>query len=177
MHQDLRAGLTPWQALNSTQRVIGVLIGAFIALHLAASLLRGAPPAVRDILWPAFAWYGDGLRMTTTYGMFSRKGSDISVVVYGVDASGQRHLLSHSSQTERGARRRVTDVRLRKFQRHLIEEEHRRRYGRPTLLYFCRTAKPSPKRVELELVHPGGDLTAPERRELVLSLRCLKDAT
>ena len=168
---------TARQALRSlppARRLLAVVTAVFVVFHLTTTLVRGAPPSLRDAVWPLFRWYGDGLRMATTYGMFARRSSDIAALVIAVEHDGTRRLLSHSNQTERGSLRRIVDVRLRKIQRHLIETPQRQSFGREYLQYFCREALArgeAPKKVELELLHPATE-RAPERREVALSVRC-----
>lgn len=139
----------------------------FIAYHLAAMLLKSAPPALHDPLWPLFETYGDGLRMTARFGVFARYTPHTSVAVYGVEADGRRHLLSHSSPARRGA----ADERITKIQRKFLQEETRELFGQAYLAYFCRTARERGlelQRTELELERELGDAGS----EVVLSASC-----
>jgi hypothetical protein len=139
----------------------------FIAYHLAATLTNTAPALVRDPLWPLFETYGDGLRMTARFGVFARYTNHTSVAVYGVEAGGRRHLLSHSSPARRGA----ADARITKIQRKFMHEETRELFGQAYLAYFCRTARERGlelERTQLELERELGEA----RSEVVMSASC-----
>ncbi len=154
------------------RRVLFALALLFAAFHLLATLLRGAPPSVRNRLSPAFAWYWDGLRMATTYGMFARQNTGIVVLVQGVPRHGERRLLSHSSASKRGFWQRIVDARLRKIQRSMIDDATRAQIGRGYLAYFCRQAERAGTpldRTELELVYPKAVKRDPE---VVLRVGC-----
>jgi hypothetical protein len=150
------------------RRWLTKLAVAFTVLHLTAMLVRGSPLPIRDRLWPYFSFYGDGLRMATTYGMFARESSGISVAVHGVLPSGERKLLSHSSGRDRTFWQSIVDVRLRKIQRYLIDDGVRAAIGQSHLRYFCREGLEQGlaiERAELELLRPSG-------RQVVLSRDC-----
>jgi hypothetical protein len=137
-----------WQRLKLTGCV------AFCLLHLTAVLVRGLPPAARDLVWPAFAWYGDGLRMTNTWGMFSLPPKTEQVNVVGVTRAGESVELSRVQQATKQLLDRVTDVRLRKIQNRLREKEVRDHWGKDYLRYFCRQ-HPELSRVSLVLEAPS----------------------
>jgi len=125
-------------------------------------LLRGLPPKLRDRVWPAFFWYGDGLRMTNTWGMFSRPPLNTQVNVIGVTRSGERITLSGVQQSTKGLRQRVVDLRLRKIQSRLQEPEVRDHWGEDYLRYFCRAeGSRALVRVLLVLDEPGKSLETP----------------
>lgn len=148
------------------RKTLLVMGAGFIAFHLAAMLLRNAPFAVRDPVWPLFGAYADGLRMADSFGVFARYTSDKSVVVQGVTRQGERLLLSHSSP----AQRKLVDARITKIQRRFIHEDMRELYGRAYLAYFCRAGERAAEleRVELELQAEG----AATGSEVVLGVEC-----
>ena len=127
---------------------------AFCVLHLGSVLVRGLPAAVRERVWPAFAWYGDGLRMTNTWGMFSLPPKTEQVNVVGVTRAGEAIALSRVQQAQKKLLDRVADVRLRKIQNRLREKDVRDHWGVDYLRYFCRQ-RPELSRVSLVLEAPA----------------------
>jgi hypothetical protein len=130
-------------------------------------LANGAPPALREQLWPLFEPYGDGLRMTARFGVFARFTSATSVAIYGVTAAGERRLLSDSAPGGRS----LVDARITKIQKKLVHEDMRELLARPYLEYFCRSAARQGLRIErteLELV----SARSAAKSEVVLSVAC-----
>ncbi len=125
------------------------LAAALVLYHASAALLAGLWPSFRERLWPAVAFYADGLRMINTWGMFSRPPSKHEVRVVGVRADGTTRLLASSVSRGHDWPARVRDVRLRKIQSRLAKEDARREFGNVYLAYFCRQSRLSEVRLEL----------------------------
>src|SRR5690606_8210004 len=116
-----RGGLStvrPMPALKDEAIVAALL--AFTVLDRGTTLLRGVPDAARQLVGPLLAWYGDGLRMVNTWGMFSRRTEQPEVVVRVWPAEGEPWMLLHSSERA-STLDRVRDVRLRKLLNNLNE--------------------------------------------------------
>jgi hypothetical protein len=152
---------------------------AFVAFHVSVTLLRGANTSLRDPALEFIGWYSEGLRMATTWGMFSKPPDPTDVIVMGVLDDGRRIELSHTDAQRRDWFGRITDVRLRKIQNRLATPEERSAWGKQYLAYFCRAGAGEGrlKRVEIELVEHPADATLetpsnPARRERVQSLKC-----
>ncbi len=158
--------------LISRPRTASLVLGAgFIAFHLTTLLVNVAPAVVREPLWPFFAPYADGLRLSGRFGVFARYSSKTSVTVYGVARDGGRRSLSESSPARRGVWRRIVDARIPKIQRKLERDDMRAWFGREYVLYFCRQSA----RAGLELEHAEiavWRLGGPSASEVVLSVPC-----
>ncbi len=157
-------------AISSRWARVRLALGLlFVGFHLSAALVNVAPPSVREPLWPLFAFYGDGLRLSGRFGVFARYSSKTSVAVYGV-LRGERRLLSSSAPPGGSAWQRWLDERIPKIQRKLVRQDVRELFGNEYLAYFCRTAAGSGQRLdtsELELVNYDEP-----SREVVMSRRC-----
>ena len=173
--------LPRFRDLDARKRLKVALCVAFATFHIAATLVRGAWPGLRDPLLPFVNWYAEGLRMASIWGMFSKPPDPTDVVVMGVRMDGTREELSHTDPQRRDWFGRIVDVRLRKIQNRLDNEEDRKAWGRPYLEYFCRNAGHGLRRVELELVEHPVDATAeseenPAQRTRVLTVPCKREA-
>lgn len=165
--------------IHTRRRWLCRLATLFVLLHVSVVLLRGGPPWLREPLWGLVAWYGDGLRMAETWGMFSRPPEDVQVFVYGVDEHGGRVELATSNARERKLWNRIVDVRLRKMQTRLVEEGHRNAWGKHYLDYYCRQGADEPRwqHVELELLRAHAE-PKPKAGEVMLRVNCAsKSAT
>lgn len=150
---------------------------AFASFHIAATLIRGASQEVRAPFAPVLDWYTEGLRMASTWGMFSKPLDGADAVVVGVYADRSRRELSHTDAKRRPWLRRIVDVRLRKIQNRLTEERDRSAWGREYLAYFCRThasESPALRRVELEVVERSTEPPGPGRRALSVPCRAAR---
>ncbi|HSC88784.1 MAG TPA: hypothetical protein VLC09_15990 [Polyangiaceae bacterium] len=162
-----------WKAFRSWSlrtRLTFVLATAFVLLHVTAVLVRGAPKKWREPLNPLVAWYGEGLRMTDTWGMFSLPPKDKLVSVIGIKENGDRIEISHVQQNERDFLQRIRDTRLRKIQTKLADEKSRNHWGWGYVKYFCKDAleRGIPlRRIQLEV--RVGDA---EKTEVYLAQSC-----
>ncbi len=171
--------LSRFQELPVLQRLKIGLCAGFVAFHIGVTLVRGASTALRDPAIEVLGWYSEGLRMATTWGMFSKPPDPTDVVVMGVLDDDSRVELSHTDPQRRDWFGRIKDVRLRKIQNKLSNPDDRRAWGEAYLSYFCRAGAEGKrlKRVELELVRHPADATLetpdnPAKRETVQSLKC-----
>ncbi len=114
---------------------------AFFGLHVGSVLVTGLPPEAREVVWPALAWYADGLLMTNRWGMFSRPPRTAEVVVVAHAPGGATRMLATTVQSSRGLSNRISDMRLRKILGNLAKEDQRAHHGREVLAYFCREAR------------------------------------
>jgi hypothetical protein len=148
----------------------------FLAWHGAAVLVTGAAPSIKDPLWPLFGWYGEGLAMTNTWGMFGKPPRVDEVLVIAKQRDGTSYELSTNWTSERDIVARIFDARLRKIQTQVVEDELRPRLAEHFLRYFCRSATerdPSVTSVELRLVQPpGGSDPLPPGTHSILERRC-----
>jgi hypothetical protein len=131
----------------------------FVLWHTTAVLVTGAAPGFRDRVWQAFDWYGEGLTLTNTWGMFGKAPRADEVLVVAHRRDGTSYDLSTNWTSRRGGYRRIVDVRLRKIQTQVALADHLQRFGRPFLRYFCREARaedPEIVRVELRVIQPPG---------------------
>jgi len=135
-------------------RVVGALA---LVYHLAAVLVAGAAGPPRDLLGPYFHFYGSGLRMTDSWGMFGKPPVTTNVVVEGEERPGVFVPLVTSRADDRSPLERLRDVRIRKIQTKLTDAGDRKRWGDAYLAYFCAHHAPlamRPRRVRaVEIVH------------------------
>src|SRR5690606_399923 len=122
---------------RKTRRTVA-LICLFVVLHAGTVLVKGLKPELRDFLWPAFGWYGDGLRMATTWGMFGAEHTNASVYSVGVDEEGRRHAIFPRPLGEASALSRLHDIRLRKVQSNLKKEKNYKNWGSSYAEYWCK---------------------------------------
>jgi hypothetical protein len=173
--------LSHFRELPLLQRLKIGLCVSFAAFHIGVTLVRGASTALREPAIEHLGWYSEGLRLATTWGMFSKPPDPTDVVVMGVLEDNSRVELSHTDPQRRDWFGRITDVRLRKIQNKLSNPDDRSAWGEAYLAYFCRAGadRQRLKRVELELVKHPADATLetpsnPPQRESVQSLKCAR---
>lgn len=130
--------LEVYRSLPRKERRKVMLICLFVALHAGTVLVKGLKPQIRDHLWPAFSWYGDGLRMATTWGMFGAKHTNESVFSVGIDAAGARHELYPRWRGGSDAMERLLDARMRKIQSNLKKEKNHDSWGAAYAKYWCK---------------------------------------
>lgn len=63
---------------------------AFVTFHVGVTLVRGAATGLREPALELTGWYSEGLRMATTWGMFSKAPDPTDVVVMGVLEDNRR---------------------------------------------------------------------------------------
>lgn len=145
--------------LTRVERRKRVAAAVVVLVHATCVLVTGAPDWFRDRVWGAIAWYGDGLRMTNKWGMFSKPPRRAEVVVLADPRGGEPFELSTNLQTRRGPWERVVDTRIRKIQGNAIREENRHHYSQTMLEYYCRLARerdPRVWRTRVEVRTPEG---------------------
>lgn len=141
--------------LSCFRRFVVVLCGLFVVFHLSAMLIRGGPKKLRDATVPVLSWYSGGLRMTDTWGMFSKRARSQLVSVVGILKDGSRVELAHLRQNERNLKDRIVDVRLRKILSKMTEEKSRKHWGRSLVSYYCKRGLEqglSLQRVQVEVI-------------------------
>ncbi len=171
---------TPWSRLSTARRVGRVLAVAFFAWHVAAMSVMGASPKIRKVLQPAFGHYGEKLRLTNTWGMFSKRPSSTHVRVEAIDAAGEAHLLATTEAGKKGPLERFRDARMRKIQSKLGSAKDRARFGADYLDGWCRVegkAIPEVREVRAvqilhELRDDRGKRTRSEEIKVVLRRTC-----
>lgn len=136
---------TPWSRLSRWGQLKRALAIVFATYHLAAMLVMGAAPKVRQVLGAPFSFYGDRLKLTNTWGMFSKRPSSTHVRIEAVDRDGRAWTLSTSVAQGKDLYGRFRDARLRKIQSKLGTKKDRQRFGAEVLDGWCRYAG---KRVE-----------------------------
>jgi hypothetical protein len=129
---------TPWSHLSRWGQVKRVLAIAFATYHLAAVGVMGAAPKVRQLLGGPFTFYGDKLKLTNTWGMFSKRPSSTHVRVEAVDEDGKVWTLSTTEAQGKDLHDRFRDARLRKIQSKLGNKKDRQRFGAELLDGWCR---------------------------------------
>lgn len=108
--------------------------------HVGCVLATGVKP-IRDFFEPLNGFWVDGLRLASTWGMFSKPPRTADTLVEAVRQGGEVVVLSSSYQYERTLGERIRDTRLRKIQAKLEEQGDRNSFGVPYLEYFCRQAQ------------------------------------
>lgn len=130
-------------------KVKALLVAAFIALHVTVTLIWGAGDAVKEHFKPVFGFYGSGLKLAGTWGMFATPAKMSVNFVYGVDADRTRVPLS--PPRESSLLESLIDMRERKFRSRLGEQNQRDHWGGAFLESFCRKKDGSWfQRIELE---------------------------
>jgi hypothetical protein len=129
---------TPWSRLSTGRKVLRALAAAFVVWHVAAIVAMGAGPRVRRALRSVFGFYEGRLKLTNTWGMFSKRPSSTHVRVEAVDARGGVHLLATTEADDKGLVERFRDARLRKIQTKLGSKKSRTSFGAAYLDGWCR---------------------------------------
>lgn len=153
-----------------------MLVALFLVWHVLATLVGGLRPGLRDPIWPAFAWYGDGLRMLNTWGMFSRPHADEAVFSYGIMEDGRRRPVYPPEDYT--LKRRLMDQRLRKLQSHLAKDGNRRRWGNSYVQQLCRSVRidgEALSAVELELVISGQEDRRRKTKKVIHHGKCRRN--
>lgn len=126
------------QPKSGAARARSAVVAIIASFHIAAMLVTGTHPVIRDALNPLFGWYSDGLRMTGRWGMFAKRPSSDVVVVVGVTEEGSRVDVATTVRSGEPLAARVYNGRLRKIQHKLRERPARAHWGDEYLLYWCR---------------------------------------
>lgn len=138
-----------FKALDLKERLRVLAIGIFVVFHIGVALAWGSGNKVRDVIKPVAFWYGGGLKLAGTWGMFSSPGKMSINYVYGVERSGERVVLSPPVQST--LYQSLVDMRERKMRSRLGEKQQREYWGYGYLESFCRKPDGSFfQRVELD---------------------------
>jgi hypothetical protein len=129
---------TPWSRLSRWGQLRRAAAIAFTTWHLVAMVAMGASPKVRRQFAPVFAVYNEKLKLTNTWGMFSKRPSSTHVRVEALDADGSVWLLATSEVDDKGLLQRFRDARLRKIQTKLGNQKDRLRMAKDYLDGWCR---------------------------------------
>lgn len=129
---------TPWAGLSRGGKLRRGLAIGFFTWHVVAMVAMGASPPIRRVASAVFGFYGERMKMTNTWGMFSKRPSSTHVRVEAVDARGGVHLLATTEAHGKGVLERFRDARLRKIQTKLGVKKSRDRFGAAYLDGWCR---------------------------------------
>lgn len=113
----------------------------FLVLWHVGCVLATGVKQIKDFVAPLNGFWVDGLRLASTWGMFSKPPRSADTLVEAVLASGEIVVLSSSYQYERTFAERIRDTRLRKIQAKLEAQPDRTTFGAAYLDYFCRQAQ------------------------------------
>lgn len=163
-------------------RLLRGLVIVLVSWHVLCVLATGAKP-VRDAVAPINGWYVDGLKLTNTWGMFSKAPKSAETLVIGVLEGGETTELSTSYANRKGFTQRIVDSRIRKIQAKLENEGDRKTFGVAYLDYWCREARaahPGLHRVRLVVRQPErfddeGNTTTPASEKIVMGRKCPKE--
>jgi hypothetical protein len=158
-HPHPQAWWTPWAKLGWVGRIRRGAAIAFTLFHLAAMFAMGAPAAVRKHFAPVFGFYDGTLKMTNTWGMFSKRPSSQHVRIEAVDADGKVTILSDTRSVGKSIFTRFVDARVRKIQSKLDSPKDRGRFGNEYVDGWCRfRASKLPKIAEVRAVQETHEL-------------------
>lgn len=129
---------TPWKGLSRAGKLRRAFAIGFFTWHVVAMVAMGAGPPVRRAASRVVGFYGDRLKLTNTWGMFSKRPSSTHVRVEAVDARGGVHLLSTTEAHGKSVIERFRDARLRKIQSKLGSKKSRDRFGAAYLDGWCK---------------------------------------
>jgi len=172
---------TPTASLDRKGRLLRALAITFTIYHFGGVLVGGAMPNVRRVFRPLYAFYGEGMKMTNSWGMFGRPPNTNNVIVEAEKADRTRVLLSTTRAPDRTLWERIRDVRIRKIQAKLTDNGDRGRFGMTFLDYYCREAKsalgPDVRSVRAtEVVHElrdgDGKVTRTPSQKILLVRNC-----
>lgn len=128
----------PWRKLGWLARIRRGGAIAFAVFHLAAMFAMGTPSEVRKHFNPVFGFYDSRLKMTNTWGMFSKRPSSMHVRVEAVDRAGKVTVIADTHSVGKSLLERFADGRLRKIQSKLDSPKDRVRFGSDYLDGWCR---------------------------------------
>lgn len=129
---------TPWARLPAGGKLRRAAAIVFFTWHAVAMVAMGASPPIRRVASRVFGFYGERMKMTNTWGMFSKRPSSTHVRVEAVDARGGVHLLATTEAHGKSVIERFRDARLRKIQAKLGAKKSRDRFGAAYLDGWCR---------------------------------------
>jgi hypothetical protein len=160
-------GYVRWSQLSRFGKAKRVFVASFVVWHLAAMFLNGGSSKLRRLVSPVFSVYVERLKLTNTWGMFSKRPSSTHVRIEAVDASGERHLLSTTGAGDKGLVERFKDARLRKVQSKIGVAKDRVRFGNDYLDGWCRLeGKKIPDVVEVRAVQEIHELFDDHNRSI-----------
>lgn len=177
---DVPAWWTPWAKLGLPGRVGRALAIAFTVFHLSAMFAMGATAKVRERFAPIFGFYEGRLKMTNTWGMFSKRPSSMHVRIEAVDDQDRVTVISDTHAVGKSILTRFRDGRLRKIQTKLGSPKERIRFGSDYLDGWCRYSASKLARVTEvravrethELRDDRGAVTRPAEESVVLRRTC-----
>ncbi|MBL9023941.1 MAG: hypothetical protein JNL21_17225 [Myxococcales bacterium] len=157
---------------------------AFTIYHVGAVLVGGAVSEVRGFFNPVFGFYGEGLRMTNSWGMFGKPPNSTHVTIEVDTKEGRGIVVSTTRGQDRSFFERVRDTRIRKIQGKLTEEGDRNRFGQAYLDYFCKHPPPGHTEVRVvravnvlhELKDDDGKVTRGASTRILFTRRCAGNA-
>lgn len=179
-----RGGAKLYAELPFRARMLRAAGIAFTLYHLGALLVGGAIADVRGFFNPVFGFYGEGLRMTNSWGMFGRPPNSTHVTIEVDTKQGRGIVVSTTRGQDRTFFERVRDTRIRKIQGKLTEEGDRNRFGQAYLDYFCKHPPPGHTDVRVvravnilhELRDDDGNVTRPASTRVLFTRRCAGNA-
>jgi len=159
----------------SRARKIAVLASTFfVVLHVGTVLSKGLRPQIREPIWPALSWYGDGLRMANSWGMFARPHTHEALFSVGISESGQRTPIYPQPKADESLYQRVRDARVRKLQSNLKRIGKGNRWQEDYADYLCRTAAVSSPYQFVVLETADGPEREKFPRKVIHQHRCKK---
>jgi len=129
---------TPWAKLGwlgRARRALAILLSVY---HLAAMFAMGTSAEFRKHFAPVFGFYEGRLKMTNTWGMFSKRPSSMHIRIEAVDGRGRSAVISDTHSVGKSLLGRFRDGRLRKIQAKLGSTKDRNRFGTDYLDGWCR---------------------------------------
>lgn len=169
-----------YRELGKKQRMIRGALTAFTLYHVVAMLIGGTINDIKRPVAVVFQAYDEGFRMTNSWGMFGKPPTTTHVLLEAEKADGTKILLSTTRAGDRTWFERLRDLRIRKIQSKLTENDDRVRWGTAYLDYFCRLARaeygPDVKAVRAtEQIHETKDRADKVTRKASTQLLVSKD--
>jgi hypothetical protein len=134
-----------------------------VVTFLALLAVRGIRDEQRGVLGSLTDWYGDGLGLARTWGMFARPG-DEKLVEVRARLDGEERTLA--PRRDPSFLTQLRDMRMRKLRSRVARAGEAARLGEGFVRYYC-AELPQPELVRLVEVNRDGSL-----RSVLLEARC-----
>lgn len=128
---------TPWSRLSRWGQLKRAFAVALCTFHLVGMVGMGGAARLRARFSKVYRVYGNDLKLTNTWGMFSKRPSSTHVRIEALDRDRRVWSISTSSVDGKGLVDRFRDARLRKIQSKLGTKKDRAMFGAQVLDGWC----------------------------------------